>query len=173
MSHIDSSKNWTQRQPQKTLKLFFFFYSVSFFAQSSKILEKLYIGKVVIQTLVPRGCNFIAPPQNYPAIPYCTICRFLEHCALYSIHTFLGVEYVTHFESIQTSYFEDSTCPLAFRNLGAHHLQAKQYDVLVAQWSISGNIFCNLVQDDKERYYNLSFVKSNIIKYKLDINEIF
>ena len=39
----------------------FFSYSVLFFAQCSKILEKLYIGKVAIQTLVPRGCNFIAP----------------------------------------------------------------------------------------------------------------
>ena len=39
-SHIDSSKNWTQREPQKTLKLFFSSIQYHFFAQDSKNLEK-------------------------------------------------------------------------------------------------------------------------------------
>ena len=62
ISHIDSSKNWTQRQPQKTLKLFFFFSIQYYFLHSVLKFGKNCISvKLQFRHLCQEGAILLPP----------------------------------------------------------------------------------------------------------------
>ena len=146
----------------------FFFYSVLFFAQCSKILEKLYIGKVAIQTLV---------------LPLIIIQQSLIALFADFWNTVLSIQYIPFWVSNMSHILSQYKhlilkTPLALWLLGIQERIIFRPNNTTFQWH-SGRfrviffaIQCR-INDNKERYYNLSFVKSNIIKWKLDINEIF